>query len=175
MGFAGVFVTVWLANWFFKADSELAGLLVGNTLQSMGHVVAAGFSINNEVGQTAVLVKMYRIVMLIPVLLLLIVFWGKQVKKEPSKSERIHWLKLIPVFIWVFLLLCLLATMAWIPQTWVEIMTMTSRWLFLLAMAAIGLNIELKHIYQTGGRILLLGLLVFSAQLIFSSWILLNI
>ncbi len=174
LGFVGVFLTVWLATALFNVDTQASGLLIGNTLQSMGHVVAAGFSLNDEVGQLAVLVKMCRILLLIPVLLLLIVFIGRRAQQDQADGGQIHWLRLIPVFIWVFLLLSCLVSMGWLPTAWAGTLSTISKWLFLLAMAAIGLNIELKHIYRSGGRILLLALLVFSVQLLFSVWFLFN-
>ncbi|MEZ5471171.1 MAG: putative sulfate exporter family transporter [Marinicella sp.] len=172
LGFAGVFVTVWLASEFFQDDGHAAGILVGNTLQSMGHVVAAGFSINDETGQMAVLIKMCRILLLIPVLLMLIFFSGKQAGKNQEPGSQIHWLSLIPTFIWVFLLLSFLASMGWLPADVTMLVAAISKWLFLLAMAAIGLNIKVQYIHRSGGRILVLGLLVFFTQLMFSVWIL---
>jgi uncharacterized integral membrane protein (TIGR00698 family) len=169
LGFLGVFITVWLDGVFFLDSSQNSGMLIGNTLQSMGHVVAAGFSVSDEAGQMAVLIKMGRILLLIPVLLLLIFFKNRQSKKNQHNSNQIHWLRLIPLFIWVFLLLSFLTTMGWIPEYLIALTSSISQWMFLLAMAAIGLNIEIRQILQTGGRMLLLTVVLFALQLTFSS------
>lgn len=173
LGFMGVFVTVGLAQSFFAESSQSSGMLIGNTLQSMGHVVAAGFSINEPAGHFAVLIKMGRILLLIPVLLLLIFFTSKQAKKNQPGEVQIHWIKLVPMFIWVFLLLSFFTSMGWIPDHFVDILSTISKWLFLLAMVAIGLNIEIKQIYLTGGRMLFMGALVFVLQLVYSTLFLL--
>lgn len=173
LGFVGVFLTAWLAPSLFTENHSASGLLIGNTLQSMGHVVAAGFSVSDEVGQLAVLVKMCRILLLIPVLLILILYTRSfSQSNNESKQVPIHWVKLVPLFIWVFLLLSFMSTMQWVPTILQNGLTEISAVLFLLAMVAIGLGIRIKHIYQQGGRLLILGILVFSTQLLFSVWFL---
>ncbi len=172
LGFLGVFVSVGLASSFLATNDSDGALLIGNTLQSMGHVVAAGFSINEATGHLAVLVKMCRILLLIPVLLLLI-FYTKRISQiEQSEESTIHWIQLIPSFIWFFLLLIFLSSMQWIPDVVQSVMSEISGLLFLLAMVAIGLGISIKDIYQNGGRLLILGVLVFVSQLLFSVWFL---
>jgi uncharacterized integral membrane protein (TIGR00698 family) len=173
LGFVGVFITVWLASWFFSGHAEESGILIGNTLQSMGHVVAAGFSLNEDVGHFAVLIKMCRILLLIPVLLIIIFINGKAAQNKGG-AIQIHWFKLIPYFIWVFLLLSFMTSMEWLPSGLLTVLSDVSKWLFLLAMTAIGLSIEVKYIHQSGSRVLLLGLLVFCSQLVFSVWFLVN-
>lgn len=174
LGFVGVFAAVGLAKLFFQADDYSSGVMIGNTLQSMGHVVAAGFSINDEVGQSAVLVKMCRILLLIPVLLVLIGLTGKT-SQNTNDASSIHWIRLIPLFIWVFLLLSFMATMQWLPTGLLEILASLGKWLFLLAMVAIGLSIRIRDLYQGGGRLLILGFWVFAVQLCFTVWVLLYI
>ena len=173
LGFVGVFVTAWLAPSLFTANDTNSGMLIGNTLQSMGHVVAAGFSINDEVGHLAILVKMCRILLLIPVLLILILY-TRMYSQSTSENDHvpIHWIKLVPLFIWVFLILSFMASMQWVPVRVQTGLSEISSVLFLLAMVAIGLAIKIKDIYQQGGRLLILVILVFSTQLLFSIWFL---
>ncbi|WP_180236483.1 YeiH family protein [Marinicella litoralis] len=173
LGFVGVFLTAWMAPYLFTVNDSGAGLLIGNTLQSMGNVVAAGFSVNDEVGHLAVLVKMCRILLLIPVLLLLILYSKRagQVNRQ-AEPVPIHWVKLVPLFIWVFLVLSFMSSMQWIPPVIQTGLSEVSGVLFLLAMVAIGLAIKVKDIYQQGGKLLILGMLVFSFQLLFSVWFL---
>ncbi|WP_395375068.1 YeiH family protein [Marinicella sp. W31] len=176
LGLLGVFITPLLVEQFFQDDTNAAGFLIGNTLQSMGHVVAAGFSVNQEVGQTAVLIKMCRILFLIPVLFLCIYIVKRNRHKTDAADQRqqVHWLRLIPLFIWFFLLLCLLVNMQWIPESILVPMHHASDVLFTLAMVAIGMNIKIKDIGTNGGSLLLLGGLVFSVQIVFSVFLMLK-
>ncbi len=165
LGFLGVFVLPGISHQLLTDDPVAAGHLIGNTLQSMGHVVAAGFTADEGVGHIAVLIKMCRILFLIPVLLVLIVIFNK---RQTVSTEQIQWFKLMPMFIWVFLLLCLLNSMQWIPDSVTAVLTHISDVLFLVAMVAIGLCIRIKEIWQHGGRLLLLGGMVFTIQIVFS-------
>ena len=174
-GLLGVFVTPILVELLFQNDTNASGFLIGSTLQSMGHVVASGFSVNEGVGQTAVLIKMCRILFLIPVLFLCIYLIKKRNDVYTSDdAQRVHWLQLIPIFIWAFLLLCLLANLQWIPEPMLNFADHASAVLFTLAMVAIGMNIRVKDIGSKGGSLLLVGSLVFSIQIAFALFLLLN-
>ena len=175
LGFIGVFVTTWLVSYFFQHDDVASGFLIGNTLQSMGHVVAAGFSVNDEVGQGAVLIKMCRIVFLIPTLLVLIFWTSRSVKQRNQNlqhnqavASKFNWLKLVPFFIWGFLVLIVLNNLGWIAQDLKLLLIQIGDVLFIIAMVAIGLNIRLQHIWQQGGKLLLLGGVVFMLQIAFT-------
>ncbi len=173
LGFLGIFVTTAMVQNDAFIDPASAGLLIGNTLQSMGHVVAAGFSVGDDVGHAAVLIKMCRILFLIPVLLVLIVVVnrGKEWSKPTGKSQsaKVHWLNLVPIFIWVFVLLSFISSMGWIPQAVQTTLAYLSDALFVMAMVAIGLNIKIKEIWQQGGQLLLMGGLVFVLQIAFTT------
>lgn len=174
LGFLGVFVTPWLLQNILHYDEVINGFVIGNTLQSMGHVVAAGFSVNDTVGQGAVLIKMCRILFLIPTLLVLVFYFSRS-KKSPQNStnhevkiSQLDWLKWIPLFIWGFLALVVLNSLGWVNQQVELRLTELGDVLFVLAMAAIGLNIQLRDMWQQAGKILLLGGLVFILQIGFT-------
>jgi len=169
LGFAGIFLLPALLGGWFNGNDQLAGHLIGNTLQSMGHVVAAGFTLSDDTGQLAVLIKMGRILMLIPVLLLLI-FWQSRVitanVQEPVEQPA-YW-RLVPWFIWVFLLLTLASSMGWLGAQVQAVTEQLSDFLFVMAMVAIGLGIRLKTIGANGAPLMLLGGVVFVVQIAFS-------
>ena len=176
LGLLGVFITPFLVQQLFQDDAHAAGFLIGNTLQSMGHVVAAGFSVNPEVGQTAVLIKMCRILFLIPVLFLCIYIVKRRQRNTDVEDQRtqVHWLHMIPLFIWFFLLFCLLANLQWIPESGLDAMQSLSDVLFTLAMVAIGMHIKVKDIGSQSGGLLLLGGVVFCLQIAFTVFLLLK-
>ena len=173
LGFLGVFITPWLVQHVFKFNDIASGFLIGNTLQSMGHVVAAGFSVNDAVGNGAVLIKMCRILFLIPALLLIIFLQGRtvyttEIHGDNAEASKPDWLKLIPWFIWAFLALIVLNNLGWIAPNIQGILTQTGDVLFILAMVAIGLGIRIKAIWQQGVKLLVLGGLVFMLQIVFT-------
>lgn len=178
LGFLGVFLTPWLVQQMALTEPTDSGFLMGNTLQSMGHVVAAGFAVDDTVGQSAVLIKMCRILFLIPTLLVL-VFWvanksNKSVANGPglpahhAPRNQPSWFKLVPMFIWFFLAFIIITNLGWIANDIKTILIQVSDLLFVLAMVAIGLNIRLQDIWQQGGKLLFLGGVVFGVQISFT-------
>jgi uncharacterized integral membrane protein (TIGR00698 family) len=168
LGFLGVFITTWLVTTYFIQDINGAGLMIGNTLQSMGHVVAAGLSVNEDVNHAAVLIKMCRILLLIPMMLVLIYFNNAKQAVASKNLANINWLQTVPLFIWVFILLSVFSTMNWLPLQLQNHLAQISQVLFVFALVAIGLNLKVKQIWQQGGKLLLLGTSVFAVQLLFT-------
>ena len=174
LGFMGVFIIPWLVTTYFYTDETSSGFVIGNTLQSMGHVVAAGFSVSDDVGTHAVIIKMCRILLLIPTLLLVLIYWASYLKLTTSSNNQnqqhvvnFSWFKMVPLFIWGFLILIIINNMGLVLNELRHVLIQLGDLLFILAMVAIGLSIRLKDIWRKGGKLLLLGGLVFAAQIIF--------
>jgi uncharacterized integral membrane protein (TIGR00698 family) len=169
LGFLGLFLLPALLSHWFPSDAALAGHLIGNTLQSMGHVVAAGFALDEHTGQLAVLIKMARILMLIPLLLLLIL-WQRRQSNNTSDvvMSQPAFARLVPWFIWLFLLLSVFSSMQWISPSVQGVLDQVGDFLFLMAMAAIGLGIRFKELWSEGLPLMLAAVLVFAVQIGFS-------
>ncbi|MGJ8662012.1 MAG: YeiH family protein [Marinicella sp.] len=169
LGVAGVLITTAIAHALFQQNPIESGHLIGNTLQSMGHVVAAGFSVNEPTGQVAVLIKMCRILLLIPVLLIMS-FTFRQAGE--SQTQSMSWIRLVPLFVLFFLFFSLVNTMQWLPKTLSDHLTQVGDFLMLIALAGIGFNLKFSQLKGLGGRILLMGVVVFTLQILFSTlWI----
>ncbi len=173
LGLLGIIITPMLVLQFFPSESFQAGQLIGNTLQSMPHVVAAGFTVGDDVAQTAVWVKMVRILMLLPVLFIL-AWWQRSeqlaLKNESEvNSSKLPWLALIPVFIWGFLVCAFMVLWFELPKSLLEIFDQISDILMCMALVAIGAQIDWQKIRHSGGRLMLMGVLLFALQLSFSA------
>jgi uncharacterized integral membrane protein (TIGR00698 family) len=173
LGFLGVFIMPWLVAHVTANNDIASGFLIGNSLQSMGHVVAAGFTVNDTVGHGAVLIKMCRILFLIPTLLLLVYFVNKSKVQSQNDTnyisaqvKKLDWLKLIPLFIWGFLAMMMFNNLGWINIEIEHILIQTGDVLFVLAMVAIGLSIRLRDIWQHGFKMLWLAGMVFVLQIV---------
>lgn len=170
LGFVGIFLLAWLLPWMFADLVEHKGVMIGNTLQSMGHVVAAGFAVNEGVGQTAVLIKMCRILLLLPLLLLLLLK-GKYLGHENSQAANAKtgsWLRWIPWFIWAFMALVVIDQLHWVGAAQRDWLIGVGDFFFLIAMVAIGLGIRLRAFFAQAHRLLLFGVVLFALQLAFS-------
>ncbi len=164
LGTVGIFLLPFLAHTLLKLTDLDSGLMIGNTLQAVGQVVAAGFSVSETTGQTATIVKMTRILMLFPlVFVLLYAFAGRAVKVAP-KAGRPR----VPAFIIGFVVLSLVPTFGLLPESWIAVLKTISHYALVTAMAGIGLRITFASILRNGRSALLAGAMIFAVQILFS-------
>ncbi|MGM8901081.1 YeiH family protein, partial [Psychrobacter sp. 1Y4] len=143
------------------------------TVHEVAQVVVAGNAINNEIGDTAVVTKMIRVMMLAPFLLVLSFALTKDctvdnaaIEDEGSKNEtasfmtRVKQVK-VPWFAFIFIGIVLLHT--WIPmsKSIEQSMIMLDDILLTMAMFALGLTTHLSAIKQAGVKPLILGAVMF--------------
>ncbi len=167
LGTVGIFL-VPLIGLIFSFTDVKTGILIGNTLQAVGQVVAAGFSVNDAVGQSSTIVKMGRILMLTFVILFLLYFIAKRSTnvKEPKALQ-------VPFFVVGFIIFSIIATTKIAPQFIVDLISSLSHYLLLVAMAAIGLKINFKTIKEHGSKAFLIATYIFIVQIIFTTVMLL--
>ena len=87
-----------------------AGVFLGGTIHDVAQVVGAGFSVSEETGETATLVKLFRVAMLAPVVLILSVAMRRAGGAGGPRPP------LVPAFVLGFLLLATLNSVGAIPR-----------------------------------------------------------
>jgi uncharacterized integral membrane protein (TIGR00698 family) len=134
-------------------DQTATGVMLGGTIHDVAQVVGAGYAISETAGNTAVIVKLFRVFLLLPIVLS--VGWYLSRIGEQHGDAKVP----VPVFAVVFLLLCVLnsamplapavmPTFAPIKSVLVE----ASNWGLLLAIGALGLGTSVKTIAALGWR-----------------------
>ncbi len=164
LGVIGMFLLPLFAKFMLVFNDLQSGFLIGNTLQAVGQVVAAGFSINETVGHTATIVKMMRILMLTPIVLTLLYYFHQKSKKQVVVVKK----QGLPYFIIGFILMSFIPSFHLLSPDIIKVLGKLSHYLLLIAMVAIGLKISFKHIIKQGGKALLAGSLIFLFQILFS-------
>lgn len=167
LGTIGIFLLPFLGTIVLKLPNTETGILIGNTLQAVGHVTAGGFSISEHTGQTATIIKMGRILMLTPIILILLVVFSN--KKPDNKTDK-KGMKTpkVPLFIIAFILFSFIPTFRILPETHIQILEKISYYALLIAMAAVGLKITIVSILRDGKSALLIGSVNFLIQILFS-------
>ena len=133
----------------FGLDQRATGVFLGGTIHDVAQVVGAGFSVSNETGETATLVKLIRVTMLAPVVLifsLAIRAWGEAPADDAKRPP------LVPAFVLAFLAFAGLNSVGFIPETVVDMLADTSRWALLISIAAVGMKTSLRRILDVGGQ-----------------------
>jgi len=167
LGTIGIFFLPLFDVVVLKFTGINSGVLIGNTLQAVGHVVAAGFSVSELAGQTAIIVKMTRVLMLTPVIIILIfVFLRKKPEQDCGDGVKKN---NVPLFIIGFVLFSFIPTFGLLPENYIRIISIISKYALIIAMAGIGLRITFITIVRDGKSALLIGSIVFVIQIIFSS------
>ncbi len=164
LGTLGMFVLPLLIKYILPFNDLQAGFLIGDTLQAVGQVVAAGFSINETVGHTATIVKMMRILMLTPLVISLMFYFHQRRKKTEDTIKE----QAIPVFIIGFILMSLLPSFHLVSAKYLHFFGQLSHYFLLIAMVAIGFKINFKSVWQQGQGALLMGSVVFLGQILFA-------
>lgn len=144
-------------------NPEQYGVLVGSTLHELAHVVAAAMP-SGEVGsETAIVVKLGRVALLIPVAILLGLFYNK--KSEDSVKFSKKKLKDLPIpwFIFGFLAFSLLNTFIALPTSLINFLIIVSVFLMSMAMAGLGLGINFTDFKKAGIKPVIVGVLGFIA------------
>lgn len=159
LGTLGIFMLPLLAG-FIGLNNQESAVFAGVVLQSVGHVVAAAYTIDPATAALALLVKMGRILLLGPVILVI----GLSMKHNgPKPGFR----KLIPYYVWGFLLASLLTSSQLLPESRTALLEKAGSYLLLLAMIGIGLGINLRQLLKLGPSTLAAGSGLFFLQIVF--------
>lgn len=130
-----------------------SGTFLGGTIHDVAQVVGAGFSVSVPAGEMATLVKLIRVTMLAPVILVLSLVIRNQMSGEVSEAGRPP---LLPFFVIAFLVLAAANTFGLVSEALGRLLAEISRWALLFAVAAVGMKTSLKSMLQVGGQAILL-------------------
>lgn len=142
----------------FGASNLFRGALIGGTVQSVGQVVASATMINSETTTLATLFKIMRIIFLVFVVL----YFGISKRKSTSVASSEKQIKIkrnsfLPWYVVGFILLCILDTIGKFPALISQSAHFLSTWCETVALAAIGLRLNLVEFLKAGKNLLLYG------------------
>jgi len=129
------------------------GVLAGLTVYAVPQVLAATVPISAVSAQFGTLVKLVRVLMLGPVIILLSLLRSKLNLSRGSAARRVGWRVLIPWFITGFLLLATLRSLGLVPIVLLTPIAITTKWLTIISMAALGLGVDVRIVSRVGGRV----------------------
>jgi len=147
-------------------DPHQAGIFLGGTIHDVAQVVGAGYSISPEVGDYAVLTKMLRVGLLLPVVMALSLAVRHRMGRVDRGNDA-----LLPPFLIAFIVFVVLGSLGWIPKPVGAALNEVSRACLVVAIAAVGLKTSLIEMKKVGARaIVLLSLeTAFLAAVVFAA------
>ena len=132
------------------------GALAGLTVYAVPQVIAAAGPMGPVALQIGTVVKLARVLMLGPVVTCLSFITARGARKAAGRPERLRRAgvyQFLPPFILAFLALALLRSLGVLPDGLVRPTATASSLLTMLAMAGLGLGVDLRSIWVAGPRI----------------------
>jgi len=167
MGTVLMLTLPWVGIGLFGGNTILKGALIGGTLQSVGQVVAAASMVNQATVQFATIFKIMRIMMLVVVVIIFGRLHQRNLEHVAVEDAQVsgngsgHWL---PWYVAGFLILCGINSLVTLPAVVGMAAHVTSSWFEIIALAAIGLRLNLANFLKAGKRLALYGLGVGTLQ-----------
>lgn len=154
-----------MGHWLGMSDIGF-GTWAGTAINDTSSVVAAGYSYSSVAGDYATIVKLTRATLIIPICLGLIALQMWQNKK--SGSAKLDLARIFPWFILWFVVASAVRSTGLIPEIMDVPLRIAAEFLIVVALTAIGLSSDLRHMVTVGIRPVLLGLGVWMS-VVFSS------
>jgi uncharacterized integral membrane protein (TIGR00698 family) len=129
------------------------GVLAGLTVYAVPQVLAATAPIGAIALQLGTLVKLVRVLMLGPMIVVLTLVTRRRTDGAAATAGRMPWHKLVPWFIDGFLLLAVLRSFGLLPEAVLAPAATAATALTVLSMAALGLSTDLLSVAKAGGRV----------------------
>ncbi len=153
-----VFLFPLLGHWM-GMDQATFGIWAGTAINDTSSVVAAGSAFGTEALQTATIVKLTRTLMIVPITLGLSVYMARK-RKQDETGGGFRLLKVFPWFVLLFVAASIVSTFVLFPLGFgplAKFLTQVGKFMIVMAMAAIGLNTNLKKLFANGVRPIFLG------------------
>lgn len=137
------------SGWVDLTPQEM-GIYSGATLHEVAHAVGAGNAMGTEISNVSIIVKMIRVMMLVPVLLILGVWAARRNAHDGSTAEKgkVN----IPWFAVGFLAVIGFNSLNLLPPIFVEAINYVDTFLLTMAMAALGAETSIDKFKKAGAK-----------------------
>ncbi|MGB0775350.1 MAG: YeiH family protein, partial [Akkermansiaceae bacterium] len=179
------------ALWFMPLAADVYGAWAGASIHAIPQVIAAGENHSPDAAAMATLVKLARVALLAPVVLLVALSIANRANSTPppisAETNRKNLLSYVPWFVWGFILFAILHALGWLPLlefqnesavqriSLADALATASKWLLAISMAAIGLQVKLKPMLKSGAKAMTAGIIAWlvmsAAALVVFQWI----
>jgi uncharacterized integral membrane protein (TIGR00698 family) len=128
-------------------DPLQTGRFLGGSIHDVAQVVAAGYATSPQAGDSATLVKLMRVAMLLPVVLVITLAAARGTGKQEPTQERVT---LLPGFLVAFVVLAALNGFALVAKPIAGVLIEASKWLLVISVAALGMKTSLREMMAVG-------------------------
>ncbi|MGH8856479.1 MAG: YeiH family protein [Polaromonas sp.] len=138
-----------------------SGVFLGGTIHDVAQVVAAGMILGPQTADIATIVKLFRVMLLMPVVLVVAILY----RNHPSVEVNNDAVPLVPGFLIAFIALMLLASLGTFTPVVTKFASDGSRSLLVTAIAAVGIKTSFEDLLKLGWKplVMLVGDTLFIA------------
>jgi len=145
-------------------DAQAFGLWAGTAINDTSSVVAAGYTYSQQAGDQALVVKLTRSLMLIPIVIGLVILKSRREAAAGMAADgerrKLPWRRMVPLFLIGFMVAAGLRSAGLVPTAWQETLSLIGTFLITSALVAIGLSMRPSELRKAGWRPLALGALL---------------
>lgn len=157
----GVVLVLPLLVPLFNLTDERYGVIAGLSVYAVPQVLAATFTVSAQAGQVGSLVKLTRVIMLGPVVALFAyLFRDQENENATDDTRRFQVSKFLPWFVIGFAIFAGIRTAGLVPESLIPVATDGSRVLTAVAMAGLGLGVDIRSVRETGSRVVMVVLIL---------------
>ncbi len=145
---------------------EQMGLYTGSTLHEVAHVVGAGNAMGEEISNVGIIVKMIRVIMLVPALL--VISWSiarlrarKARQRGEMQAQQGSGKVAIPWFALGFLAVIAFNSLGWLPEPVIAFIKRLDTFLLTMAMTALGAETSFEKFKKAGAKPFLLASILY--------------
>ena len=147
------------AGWL-PLDTLGTGLFFGGTIHEVAQVVGAASNVSPEATHIATIVKMTRVMLLVPVLLGLGLWLNRSRAAQGAQGKQGGKLA-VPWFALGFLALVIVNSLHILPEAATSTLNMLDTFALTMAMTALGMETRIAQIRQAGPRALATGAILY--------------
>lgn len=140
----------------FQLSPDQMGIFAGSTIHEVAHVVGACNAMGTAVSNTAIIVKMIRVMMLVPVLLVIAFFVAKDAARRNQTGEEKAKIT-IPWFAILFLMVIGFNSLGLLPEKIISFTNVFDTFLLTMAMTALGTETSIEKFKKAGFKPFLLA------------------
>lgn len=129
-------------------SEQQAGTYLGATIHDVAQVVGAGFLISDQAGQTAAIVKLTRVAMLAPIVIMIGLFIRNQATRHGDCSTTTP--PALPLFVVGFVALIIINSFGLLPGRTDVVLSELARWCLVVAVAGLGVKTSIKELVGMG-------------------------
>lgn len=159
------------SGWLELTPQQM-GIFSGATLHEVAHAVGAGNAMGQEISNVSIIVKMIRVMMLVPVLLILGYWVAKKAKSGMNADGSVQKTKVaVPWFAVGFLAVIGFNSFDLLPVPVVDAINYVDTFLLTMAMAALGAETSIDKFKKAGAKPFILAFWLY-VWLIFGGYML---